>query len=248
MAGRLVKYNGSSTDVVIPDGVKIIATQVFKNMTALHSVVMSDTVEEVELAAFYGCSSLSSIQFSNNLKIIGDAAFKYCSSLTQLNIPNKVTTINVSAFYDCEKLIKINIPNSVKYIKSKAFSGCKSLVEINFPTSNIDIDASVFSNCDSLVEVTIPETVRFVKKAALVPDVNEWYGGVFDDCKSLKIINCPSKYEQAIRESTPQAFVNGEVSKNIIDGKSPAICPKCGGKLKGLFSKHCNSCGATYKT
>lgn len=78
--GVLVKYNGSESEVVIPEEVHSIGKNAFSGNNTLTSVKMGNSVEKIEPYAFNNCTSLQNIVWSNQLKSIGDSAFSGCSS------------------------------------------------------------------------------------------------------------------------------------------------------------------------
>jgi hypothetical protein len=86
--GILVKYHGSSPDVVIPDGVTKIGKNAFRNCASLTSVDIPDSVTSIGYGAFYGCKSLISVTtpYSDSVRTIGDGAFAFCTSLTSVDI------------------------------------------------------------------------------------------------------------------------------------------------------------------
>ena len=102
--GVLKKYNGTSENVVIPDGVKAIGDNAFILNYKLKTVVIPSSVIS-----------------------IGNNAFSGCINLTKINIPTSVTSIGMGAFSDCSKLASIEIPSSVVSIDSWTFTGCGSL-------------------------------------------------------------------------------------------------------------------------
>lgn len=101
--GKLEKYNGSSTDIVIPE-----------------------TVKEIGREAFKGCGSMASVLIPNSVTTIGNHAFEGCSKLTTVTIPEGVTSIKWGTFEGCSSLTAITIPNSVTTIGIRAFVGCSS--------------------------------------------------------------------------------------------------------------------------
>ena len=98
-AGKLEKYNGSSPNAVIPDGVAVIGAGAFENCSALQSVVIPDTVNRVEERAFKGCSSLRQAKLPQQVTHIGKEAFSGCCSMTNLNMPEKLVEIGEKAFW-----------------------------------------------------------------------------------------------------------------------------------------------------
>lgn len=79
--GVLLKYHGTDTNVVVPDGVTSIGNR-----------------------AIFDCITLKDITIPNSVTSIGYSAFRYCSSLTSINIPDSVTSIGICAFECCSGL------------------------------------------------------------------------------------------------------------------------------------------------
>lgn len=73
--GILLQYNGTRSEVIIPDGITVIGG-----------------------SAFRGCTSLTSVTIPNSVTSIGDYAFYNCPSLTEVSIPESVTEIGEYAF------------------------------------------------------------------------------------------------------------------------------------------------------
>lgn len=99
----LIGYNGSDTDVVIPDtyeGYNVIAidSYAFKNHTEITSVIIPDTVTYIGAGAFCYCSNLKSVKFSDNLKTVQGQAFYNCPLLSEVSLSDKVIEIYDYAF------------------------------------------------------------------------------------------------------------------------------------------------------
>lgn len=102
----LKKNKGNASEVVIPDGVTEIGSNVFSKCSSLTSIVIPSSVERIGSDAFYKCSSLTSVTFGENssLTSIGSYVFYKCSSLTNIVIPRSVTEISDTSFNFCENL------------------------------------------------------------------------------------------------------------------------------------------------
>ncbi len=61
--GVLISYSGQQSEIVIPDGVKIIESNAFKNNTTIASVIVSKSVVVIRPNAFVGCDNLKSMVF-----------------------------------------------------------------------------------------------------------------------------------------------------------------------------------------
>ena len=185
--GVLVKYNGAATEVVVPNGVKIIggensASGAFKDCIGITSVLLPDSVQEIGDSAFEGCIALTSVTIPNSLQKIGALAFKDCKSLASVTLPDSVQEIGNAAFGGCSSLTSVTIPNSVQEIGLGAFDGCSALASVVIPDSVQEI--ALFSGCSSLTSVTIPDSVQEIGNSA------------FLECSSLTSISIPSSVKR----------------------------------------------------
>ena len=82
--GVLTEYTGSGGDIVVPDGVSEIGTDVFRGNDDITSVVLPSSVT-----------------------VIHDFAFRSCNNLVTVNFPEGITTIGISCFQDCTSLEEV---------------------------------------------------------------------------------------------------------------------------------------------
>ena len=180
-AGKLIKYNGAATDVIIPENVYIIGFDAFNGCSAMTSVVLPKNVTKIEQYAFAYCSSLTEIAIPNTVKEIEEGAFCGCSSLKSVSLPNGISKIEQSTFNKCSSLSKIYIPDSVKSIGLCSFMDCSELTDINIPDSVKEIGPSAFKGCSSLGSISISDNVESIESAS------------FSDCTSLESVKLPKK-------------------------------------------------------
>ena len=95
--GILLAYKGSGSEVTVPDGVKQIGAEAFKDCVNISKVMIPDSVEVIGEAAFAGCGSLTETEGGNNVRKISDRAFADCP-LTTVHIPASVESIGLRAF------------------------------------------------------------------------------------------------------------------------------------------------------
>lgn len=167
-AGVLEKYNGASSDVIIPNTVKIIGREAFEKCIGLRCVAIPETVTEIQYGAFSGCRDLESITIPDCVSVIDVGTFSGCSNLSNIVLPNQISEIAYSAFRDCENLQRIIIPNGVTRISGQAFSNCTSLKEISFPEGVTYIGEGAFYGCKTLTKIVIPSTVERIGHGAFV--------------------------------------------------------------------------------
>lgn len=170
----LMRYNGTSTTVVIPTTIKF--ADVEYHVTAIHNrafrdskmqkyikkLTIGDSIKVIEDNTFENCSALSSVTFGKSITTIGYSAFCGCSNLTSIEIPNTVTSIGGYAFYDCLSLKTIVIGNNVASIGEKAFSYCNKLNTITCLAKEVPAtDQSAFKF------IKQSEITLFVDKSAI---------------------------------------------------------------------------------
>lgn len=134
---KTIPYNAfmktALVSVEIPDSVKVIRKQAFRECEALTSVHFGDSLETIGIRAFRGCRSLSYIGFNNSLKTIKKSAFRGCSTLVSMVLPESVQRINSYAFRDCSQLAEVRIPDSVKHIGRKILHECDNVKILVIP-------------------------------------------------------------------------------------------------------------------
>ncbi|MFI3255559.1 MAG: leucine-rich repeat domain-containing protein [Eubacteriales bacterium] len=171
----LLSYQGTESQVTIPDGITKISEAAFYDNRIVTSVVVPDSVTIVGKQAFYQCVNLTEITLSKELKTIGQEAFFDCKKLEQISLPEQVKEIEKGVFSDCVSLKEIQWSENLEFILDDAFSGCYSLEEISFP-ENLNCIKKSFVGCINLQKITIP------------PSVNSIYKKAFEKCNSLEII------------------------------------------------------------
>ena len=78
-------------------------------------VIIPDGVKEIPQEAFKNCTILKQIAIPSSVTTIGNGAFENCSSLTSVTIPSSVTTIGDRAFYNCSRLKTARIARRTKF-------------------------------------------------------------------------------------------------------------------------------------
>ena len=176
------------TEVVIPDGIKIIPQGAFFGFENLERVTLPEGLETIENYAFYQCHSLKSINFPDSLKSIGECAFAECSSLEKAELSGCTVLENIGkkAFADCTSLQKFELHGSrlghwkISF-EERAFENCRSLKTVRIESeAEVSFKGYCFAGCASLAE--------FDSSNAFL-----WDEAVFFECTSietLKNIEC----------------------------------------------------------
>ncbi len=167
-SGKLLKYypEKSETDVVIPDGVKIIGWEAFEECDDLNSVVIPEGVVEIETWAFMGCVRLLYIDIPDSVEKIGAQVFCGCLALERVKLPRTLKLLDRDTFRECHSLSEITFPDDLTIIGGSAFSYCSRLAHVTLPKNLIGIGHEAFYGCEALKSIVIPEGVTFIGKRA----------------------------------------------------------------------------------
>ncbi len=135
--GKLISadFTENTEKLRIPDNIKSIEKDCFKDCTFIREVDFGNNLEEIGENAFSGCKGLIRVTFPDGLKKIGKEAFMECSSIKEITVPESVTEIEYRAFESCTGLGRIVIPVNVRlgnqcfdYNHSEVFIACQENV------------------------------------------------------------------------------------------------------------------------
>ncbi|MBR3358593.1 MAG: leucine-rich repeat protein [Solobacterium sp.] len=152
--GILINYTGNDTEIVVPDGVKIIGSAPFsamKGYQAVEKLIIPEGVTEIQANAL-SYSNIREIVLPSTLKIIGDYAFANCKNLKSVTIPEGVTEIRKSVFEN-SGLEEIHLPGSLTVIADDAFCDCSDLKKFDIPRiDSLEIGRNAFLGCKGLCD------------------------------------------------------------------------------------------------
>ncbi len=166
VGSSLLAYYGSSSDIIIPDGVETILYGVFDNNQSIKTVIMPKSIKNINNSAFSRCKNLSQIVFSKETKeldFIGYYAFNDCTALERFDIP-KVKEIDKSAFKGCNQLIDNN--NGFIIIGTNLLSYSGKDERVSVPQGVTSITVGAFFDNNFLQEVILPSTLTTIGKSA----------------------------------------------------------------------------------
>ena len=115
----ITKYNGSKTEVEIPE-----------NFGGSYATVVA-IGNENGVEAFRGNTKIESVTVPDTVKVIGASSFMNCTSLKTVVLGEGVETIDSRAFSGCAALATITIGANVKSIASNAFSST-NITTVNY--------------------------------------------------------------------------------------------------------------------
>ena len=155
------------TSVTIPNTVKTILGEAFKDCAELKKVDLGSSVEKIGADAFENCTSLTEITIPKSVKegsywssmSVGSPVFKGCTNLKKVTLEEGLTIVPQLLLAELP-IEEITIPNTVKTISGEAFKDCAELKKVDLGSSVEKIGADAFENCTSLTEITIPKSVK----------------------------------------------------------------------------------------
>lgn len=84
--GVLTSYQGTESELKIPDTVRSIAANAFANQNNITKVTVSGNLDKIETNAFSNCANLKTIKCDGYIKEIETLAFSNCPKLTTIEL------------------------------------------------------------------------------------------------------------------------------------------------------------------
>ena len=151
--------------VSLPNTVKTIEDEAFKDVTDLRSIELGDSIVSIGASAFENCWLLDNITIPGTVTSLGKRAFATCWHLSYLDLSGtSISKIEPQTFSACPNLETVDLPSSVTTIEKDAF-GAARIKYITLPEGVTTIDEA-FSDCDSLKWITLPESLTTIDGAA----------------------------------------------------------------------------------
>ena len=157
---KVIKYIGNSENIIVPDGVKELASCLFWDNQFIRKINLPNSLVSIGGDTFYNASNLEEVNIPANVKYMGNNPFAGCK---KVKINNESPYFNYvdGALYnkDFTRLIyysilsenkKYVINQRCKVIGKHAFYMCNNLNEIEVPSSIVKIENNPFSGCEKL--------------------------------------------------------------------------------------------------
>ncbi len=181
---------GCDNSLIPDDGsVTEIGEFAFRGCENLTEIVIPEGVKIINKCAFSLCYGLTKVIISDGVMTIGEHAFALCTNLTSIILPNSITEIGDTAFIHCKKLNSIIIPASVTNIDNSIFIGCKSLNKIT-----VEKDNEVYHNEGNCIIETKTKKLILTVGNSIIPDdgsVTEIGACSFIDNENIRSITIP---------------------------------------------------------
>ena len=225
VAGKLVKYHGLATEIVLPDNVLVIGTGSLAECTYLERIVIPKNLKEIEARSFPSRPKAPITICVDSLEQwcsvdITDQLVDTCSLILSVNgqtihnlvMPTTISTIKNHTFDGFQSIECANLANCNE-IGYYAFHNCERLTDVHFGSSTSIINTCAFSGCKGLRSVFLPDSVTSIgyycfakchslKSVFLSNSLTRIPDYAFSNCFSLQQISIPVQ----IREIGKQAF------------------------------------------
>ena len=174
---NLFRGNRGITSVSFPSTLKRVGESAFAS-TAISSAYLPDEVEEVGYRAFANCSYLTSARIP--ACVLGEGAFAECGSLSNLTLEEGLEAIPSNAFASDYKLRYVFFPSTLRSIGAEAFLATQLNYDnpLNFPSSLRFIGRRAFAGVSIAYQISVPSSVDTIDYAAFPvgASINFWGG------------------------------------------------------------------------
>ena len=154
------KYIGHKKRVIIPKGIKSLASCLFWDNQEIEEVILPDTLESLSGDTFFNCSNLKKVVIPSSVKFMGNNPFAGCPKITLFNKSQHFNLIDGALYSkDYSRLLYCSISNTraiyaikdqTKIVGKHAFYKCDHLKEVIIPPSVIKLENNPFSGCSHL--------------------------------------------------------------------------------------------------
>ncbi len=181
----------TDTDIIVPEGTRIVGGYAFQGNTSIQTVMLPDSTEMILQSAFEGCTSLTKVVYPEDVNLPdgsgSSSQFARCTGLTSILIPipssgsGGMAGLADSVYRGCTGLLRIEFAESdVPFYSMGAFSGCSSVEELTIPGNFRYLGLGEFGSCKGLKTLTLEEGVETLAFEC-------FYG-----CKSLQAVYLPA--------------------------------------------------------
>ncbi|QKX37435.1 leucine-rich repeat protein [Metamycoplasma hominis] len=254
---NLTKGLRKSASVTIPENVKSIENEAFKNFknlkeltlkngienigegafegTQISSISIPSSIKEIEAKTFKDCWYLKKIDFSNGIERIGENAFEG-TGVTSIIFPNSLKNVYANAFYYCNNLKELTLNDGLDSIGSQAFLGTK-ISSVTIPSSVTQLSKDIFNKdckialCNGFEKINrnITGALQYQNSITIPTSVKEIEEGAFRDFKELKEV----KLNEGLKSIGDNAFLGTSISSIVL----PKNIVSFG---RAMFNSDCN--------
>lgn len=246
----------------LPDGVKVIGKNAFKDCTSFAEFVVPSTVTEIGDSAF-DATVIKTINIPVGVEIIGEGVFTNCAELTAINVaPKNRKFASVDGIlYDAEiknliccpagKTGTVVVHDNAVAIGGDAFIGCTGIDVVEIPDSVAEIAPNAFNGCsdDLVIKANCDSyAAQHAKLYGIDTDIvhasiSDWIVTVDPTCdnpgvKEKQCMACGNVEETAVVDALGHSYDNGVVT----------LEPTCEAEGVVTFTCQNSGCDDTYTT
>ena len=187
--GVLVAYRGNAREVIIPEGVRVIAAE-----------------------AFLGHKEIVSVTMPESLQVIGEGAFEECEALRDVSLNQGLVQIKDRAFVN-SVLRRVSIPASVEKVGLLAFERSEVSYEGSEPTLVYEVTATRLSNESYRASVPDAETVE----PGVVTEEPEGAAAVLEGASRSYTLRFSNSQDTSAMELAFQRIFDMELPDNAVN-------------------------------
>lgn len=158
-------YDGSITELVIPEGIESIRPYAFYKLSSLTSVKCPSTLKAINQGAFNGCSSLKNILFNEGLERIESQAFAYCPGINEIILPSTINYVDSQSFVFSSGITKFHALNNNLSTFSVSLTQSSNMKDFkfssNYTDSSVSFGASVVCNSGGNINISCAGSLAF---------------------------------------------------------------------------------------
>lgn len=226
--GVLTAYTGEEADVVLPEGVTVIAAYTFADNAALVSVACPDTLQAIEDYAFAGCTALQQVTYPETA-VVGELAFEGSAlAVPKIAAAEEVPTVEAP---DPENLhshapiirtqpVDATVPVGGSVTLSIIAAGTGLACQWQYLAPNV----TTWTNCTSLTELDLSDCSALTdfycyKNSLSTLDLS--------GCPALKCLNCSENNLTTLDLSGCSALEYLYCPNNSLTSLDLTACPNC---------------------
>ena len=185
-------------NTVIPDDVEMICSDAFSG-SGITEIEIPDNVKRIGVEAFKDCKELTRVVIPDSITTIESGTFKGCVKLTHVEIPWSVEEIDDSVFAGCTSLTDLVNTESFMEITNCMYQGCTGLTRIEIPAGTTKIGGRAFLDCTNLKEVILPAGIKQMGEKSYNRMLY-----CFEGCTALESIKVPAKKADYYKRRLPE--------------------------------------------
>ncbi len=211
--------------VEIKEGTRLIASEVFRDNTAITQVKFPESLRVIGARAFMGCTGITALDLSIAGIYLDDEAFRGCTALAEIKVGNdteptksedgKNPSYNIVPGTNGNFVINgnasfvtgsgfTNLTSNIvfsTYLEDAVFADCTSLTSVSFGKNTRHFGKDVFMGCTALATVDLSNLTATNAKSepirfpAGITYTTTSLEGMFRGCTSLTSVKLPQNIE-----------------------------------------------------